>query len=116
MKNPVERFLTVTIVLLLVALVSVQLWRAENKAPITMSTLQQTPDALENPGTEPERLNINTATAEQLQALPGIGAVLAQRILDYRQENGNFQTVSELTMVKGIGISLLDKIMDDITV
>lgn len=61
-------------------------------------------------------VNINTATAEELQTLPGIGPVLAQRIIDYREENGPFQTVSELTMVSGIGINTLEELMDLITV
>lgn len=64
----------------------------------------------------PERVNINTATAEELQTLSGIGPVIAQRILDYRTENGAFQSVGELTKVSGIGEKLLEKIYDYITV
>ena len=48
-------------------------------------------------------LDLNTATAEELATLPGIGAVLAQRILDYREENGPFETVEEIMEVSGIG-------------
>lgn len=77
-----------------------------------------------DPGTQPSTqetepvwpVNINTATLEQLQTLPGIGPVLAQRILDYREENGPFLSVSELTMVSGIGISTLEKLLDYVTV
>jgi competence protein ComEA len=49
------------------------------------------------------RLNLNTATREQLEELPGVGPVLAQRILDWRQEHGRFSAVDELREVSGIG-------------
>lgn len=48
-------------------------------------------------------LDLNTATLEQLEALPGIGPVTAQKILDYRQAHGAFHSVSELQGVPGIG-------------
>lgn len=48
-------------------------------------------------------VNVNTATAEELETLTGIGPVLAQSILDYRAEHGDFQTAEELLNVKGIG-------------
>ena len=48
-------------------------------------------------------VNINKASVEELTALPGIGEVLAQRIVDYRLENGPFQTTEELMNVSGVG-------------
>lgn len=62
------------------------------------------------------KVNINTATIAQLVTLPNIGEVLAQRIIDYRTENGPFQTIDDLTLVEGIGFSRLEKLRDDITV
>lgn len=49
------------------------------------------------------RIDINTATLQQLQLLPGIGEVTAQRILDYRAEHGSFSSPQELMNVNGIG-------------
>lgn len=48
-------------------------------------------------------VNLNTATAADLERLPGIGAKTAQRILDYRQKNGPFKKVEELMNIQGIG-------------
>ena len=48
-------------------------------------------------------LNINTATATALEALPGIGAATAARIIEYRQKNGAFKKVEDLMNVRGIG-------------
>jgi competence protein ComEA len=48
-------------------------------------------------------IHINTATAEQLQALPGVGPVLAQAIIDYRTKNGPFKRMSDLDKVTGVG-------------
>lgn len=66
--------------------------------------------------TETERLNINTATVEQLTQLPQIGEVIAQRIVDYRTQHGPFSAVSELLNVEGIGQSRYEAIRDYITV
>ena len=51
----------------------------------------------------PGQLDLNTATLDQLEELPGIGPVLAQRILDYRTTHGQFTSVDELLEVSGIG-------------
>jgi len=48
-------------------------------------------------------VNLNTATIDQLEELPGVGPATAQRILDYRQKNGSFKKVEDLMNVKGIG-------------
>jgi competence protein ComEA len=64
----------------------------------------------------PQKIDINRAESWLLDALPGIGEVTAQAIVDYRNENGLFQRIEDLLKVKGIGQGTLDKIKDFITV
>ena len=61
-------------------------------------------------------VNINTASLQQLTALPGIGEAYAQNIIDYREANGPFEAVEELLNVDGIGQSRLEAILDYVTV
>lgn len=64
----------------------------------------------------PGKININTATAAELDALPGVGEVIAQRIVDYRTANGPFQSVDDLLNVSGIGEVTLEDMRDLVTV
>lgn len=64
----------------------------------------------------PFPININTATAEELTALPGIGQSLAQRITDYRRKHNGFSSIEELLNVSGIGEKRFDAIRDYITI
>lgn len=65
--------------------------------------------------TAPGLININTATAQQLDTLPGIGPKLAQAIIDYRTEYGDFEVPEDLLHVPGIGEKKLSAIIDLIT-
>ena len=61
-------------------------------------------------------VNVNTAAAPQLIALPGVGKTTAERIIAYRSEHGPFQNVDDLVNVKGIGKKTLEKMRKMITV
>ena len=61
-------------------------------------------------------VNLNTATSEDLEALPGIGAKTAARIIEYRQKNGPFKKVEELMNVRGIGEKSFLKLKAQISV
>jgi len=69
-----------------------------------------------SPQTPAARLNLNTATAAELEALPGIGPALAQRIVEYREQHGPFTTVEDLLAVSGIGPAKLEQLRPYITV
>ncbi len=62
------------------------------------------------------KIDINTATLAGLDSIPGIGPVIAQRIIDHRNANGNFKSVEDIKNVKGIGEKTFEKIKDYIEV
>ena len=59
-----------------------------------------------------ETVQLNQATAEELQALPGVGPALSERIVVYRTEHGPFKSIDQLIEVKGIGEAKLAKLRD----
>lgn len=63
-----------------------------------------------------KKININTATAEELKQLNGIGPSKAKAIVDYREEHGKFQSVDELTKVPGVGEKTLEQFRDQVEV
>lgn len=62
------------------------------------------------------KININTADAEQLETLKGVGPALAQRIIDYREQNGDFESIDDIKNVRGIGQKKFDAFKDKITI
>lgn len=61
-------------------------------------------------------IDINSATAEELDKLPGVGPVTAKKIIDYREKNGYFNTIEDLTKIDGIGEKTVEKFRDEIVI
>ncbi len=78
---------------------------AQSKAPAQKST-----------ATAAAPVNLNTATAEQLATIPGVGPKMAERIVDYRQKNGGFKKIEDLMNVSGVGEKSFLKMKPLITV
>lgn len=74
------------------------------------------PSSPETTASNTELININSATLEELDSLPGIGPTIAQRIIDYRTTNGPFNVIDDIKNVSGIGPATFDEIKDLITV
>lgn len=71
---------------------------------------------METLDSESQKININTASISELESLSGIGPQKAQEIIRYREEEGNFKSIEELTNVSGIGVKTFEKLKDDIVV
>ena len=80
--------------------------------PPASSPEDERPDSL----LEGEVINVNTASLADLDRLPGIGEARAQAIVDWREENGPFQSVEDLLEVKGIGEGILSGLREYVTV
>ena len=88
----------------------------EKLPPADQSVTSEENNIIQDRPTGNGKININTASAGMLETLPNIGSVLAQRIVDYREENGNYTTLEDLLLVEGIGEKRLEEIREYITV
>jgi len=82
-------------------------------APVAQATVAE---QVRVASTEVAKVNINKATVKELQGLPGIGQVTAERIVAYRAEKGKFKSSEDLLKVKGVGKKSLEKIRDLISI
>lgn len=126
MKNKVSVLLAVVTALFVGFTLGLFVGRNTGSGTVTLAVpaqMQTAPTAAATAPTQtvPEEtvsfpVNINTADVDTLAALPGIGQVLAKRILAYRQQNGSFRAVEEIMKVEGIGEKKAEAILDLITV
>ena len=92
-------------------------WGGQERDSFTISTQPRSESAVSAPKqTEKTLVNINCADVDELMTLPGIGEVLAGRIIAYREEHGAFASIDEITQVQGIGNGVYSKICTSITV
>ena len=83
--------------------------------PVLAQQAQQTP--LSQAGKPAvEKVNLNTATLEELQKLPQVGPKVAQLIIDYRKQNGNFKKIEDIMKVRGIGEKTFARMKDMLAV
>jgi len=134
--NTVEKCAIMLTIIFIVLLLGYHFGRESSEAPFTVITERKadraevlkggdapsvspsvSPEATGKDSSKPDgtKMNINTATAEELCSLPGIGEVLAERIVEYRRENGDFEFIEDIMEVKGIGEGIFAKIRDHIT-
>lgn len=126
------------LIILIAAILSLSVWaHYESDQPINIVVVANSPtvsetssgiviltekpeakeaSSLSEGGTKPvlleKSIDINSANAEELEQLPGIGPVLAERIIQYREENGGFEEIEEIRSVNGIGDRIYLRISD----
>ena len=126
MKNKVSVLLAVVTVLFVGFTLGLFVGRNTGSGTVTLAVpaqMQTAPTTAATAAAEtvPEEtvsfpVNINTADVDTLTALPGIGRVLAERIVAYRRQNGSFRAIEEITKVEGIGEKKAEAILDLIAV
>jgi competence protein ComEA len=84
--------------------------------PVDSSSERAVSPTASEKGQETGKMNINRAGFYDLQALPGIGPAIAEKIIAYRDSAGEFQSVEDLTKVSGIGPAKLEKLKDKVSV
>lgn len=119
-KKPEQTVLLLIAVLFFGLMVGILIGRhtGQNQYRLSDSDVTNTEQAKESQTetTPTGKLNINVATAKELAMLPGIGDAYAQRIIEYRENNGPFLSINDLMNVKGIGEKRFASISDYITV
>ena len=86
-------------------------------AESSFSAISETePEESVIPAAQIQKVNINTASAAELETLKGIGPVLAQRITEYRESAGGFKSIEDITKVRGIGAAVFEDIRNSICV
>lgn len=116
-KNSTVRVLICLTLIFAAFVLGFSLGRSTGARSTQISVEQSTasPDT-EASGTEAALININTATFEELDSLPGIGPTLAQNIIDYRDTYGDFECIEDIMKVSGIGEMVFNDIRHLITV
>lgn len=123
MKNSSKQYLLLIAVIFVTFMIGVLIGRVSDPStplfpgkPASENEYTNDTDATTNHQQVHNKININTATKEELMLLPGIGEELSKRIIDYRTENGSFKSVEDLINVKGIGNKNLERIKDYLTI
>ena len=116
MKKPRVPLLAVLTLAFAVFTVSFFLVRNRRHGDVLLSVPGTDTAVAAFPEDGPSRIDLNTATFEELVSLPGIGEVLARRILEYRDRSGGFQRAEELLNVEGIGAQRLELIWEYICI
>jgi competence protein ComEA len=83
--------------------------RADEETTPGQSSIQQIPT---RKAEDQNRININSAGAPELETLPGIGPALAEKIIEYRERHGPFETAEDLMKVSGIGPATMERLID----
>ncbi len=116
MKKALRCSLVIITALYAVGIASVLINRHCSDLFISISSIENTLDDRNDPVIIHGKININSATAQQLTELPGIGDTLSNRIIEYRALHGPYSSTEDLLAVKGIGERLLNKIRNYITI
>ena len=115
MKKPNISPMIVLTLLFALVLTGIYCIRNDNREPVCCEIVNEEPSLSNIMPDNSGLININTASREELCTLPGIGEILAQRIINHRKVHGRFESLDALLNVEGIGKGKLESIIDYIT-